>query len=214
MSTKRKNKRNIALLAIIMLTALLLTASLSVITESSWAQDSEEPWEGFQWAGTWVLVLPVPDIGDVVLNWTAVPEGPGGDKFTCALRCVRPNPTFFGTFPDADHMTAALGQAVRIGLNTYEKTLIAYGTKKAELPGVLPEIVYIEVIYGKGLLTGQNTLEGEGTIAFFHPSADADGDGLPDEGAEPMACIPYTLTGKRVPLLPPCVVPPPPPGGE
>jgi hypothetical protein len=98
---------------------------------------------------------------------------------------------------------------VRIGLNTYEKTLITYGTKKAELPGALSEIVYIEVIYGKGVLTGPNTLEGEGTMTFFDPSADADGDGLPDEGAEPIACVPYTLTGKRVPLLPPCVPPPP-----
>jgi hypothetical protein len=208
MSTKRKNKRNITLLAIIMLTALLLTASLSVITESSWAQDSEEPWEGFQWGGAWVLILPVPDLGDVVLHWTAVPQGPGRDNFTCVLGVVWPNPTFFGTFPDADHVSDAIGQAVRIGLNTYEKTLVAYGTKKAEPPGVLPEIVYIQVVYGKGVLTGPNTLEGQGTIAFFDPSADADGDGLPDEGAEPIVCIPYALTGKRVPLLPPCVLPP------
>jgi hypothetical protein len=126
-------------------------------------------------------------------------------------RLAKPEPTIFGSFPDADHLSNPIGQAVRTGLNTYELTLISYGTKKAELPGMLPEIVYIYVVYGKGVLTGQNTMEGEGTDSFFLPSADADGDGLPDEGAEPIYCFPYALTAKRVPLMPPCVVPPPPP---
>jgi len=54
-------------------------------------------------------------------------------------------------------------------------------------------------------LVDENTAAGGGTHAFFLSSADADGDGLPDDGQEPIACIPYTITSKRVGLMPPCV---------
>ncbi|HUU17105.1 MAG TPA: hypothetical protein VMW72_08155 [Sedimentisphaerales bacterium] len=73
------------------------------------------------------------------------------------------------------------------------------------MPGMLPEIVYISVIYSKAQLIDENTMEGQGTHAFYLPSADADDDGLPDDSQEPIACLPYTITSKRVGLIPPCV---------
>ena len=209
MSTKGKNKRNIALLAIIMLTALLLTASLSVITESSWAQDSEEPWSGWPIVGSWISFIPrSADTGDVVQEWTVSPQDLSGQNFTFVMRYANPVPTLLGAFPDADHMSDLIGQAVRTGLNTYEFTAIQYGTKK--VPGKFPEILYISVMYGTARLIDENTMEGEGSHAIFLPSADADGDRLPDEGQEPIACFPYAFTSKRVGLMTPCVPPPPP----
>jgi hypothetical protein len=161
-------------------------------------------------AGAWINIIPIPDLGDIVAEWTVSPQDLGGTNFISVTRLVTPEPTVFGSFPDADHTSDHIGQTVKTGLNTYESTLIGYGTKKAELPGMLPEIVYISVIYAKAQLIDENTMEGKGTHAFFLPSADADGDRLPDEGREPIACFPYTITSKRVPMLPPCVPPLPP----
>ncbi len=165
-------------------------------------------------AGAWINIIPIPGLGDIVSEWTVSPQDLGGTNFTSVVRVAKPEPTVFGSFPDADHQSDHIGQTVKTGLNTYESTFVGYGTKKAELPGMLPEIVYISVLYGKGQLIDENTMEGEGTHAFYLPSADADGDGLPDEGQEPIACFPYTITSKRVGLMPPCVPPPPPPEPE
>ena len=161
-------------------------------------------------AGAWINIIPIPDLGVIVSEWTVSPQDLGGTNFTSVVRVAKPEPTVFGSFPDADHQSDHIGQTVKTGLNTYESTFVGYGTKKAELPGMLPEIVYISVLYGKARLIDENTMEGEGTHGFFLPSADADGDGLPDEGQKPIACFPYTITSKRVGLMPPCVPPPPP----
>jgi hypothetical protein len=48
-------------------------------------------------------------------------------------------------------------------------------------------------------------VSGKGIHAFYLPTADADGDGLPEEGQEPIACLPYMITAKRVGVMPPCV---------
>jgi len=165
-------------------------------------------------AGAWINIIPIPGLGDIIGEWTVSPQDLGGSSFTCVMRPGKPEPTVFGSFPDADHQSDHIGQTVRVGLNTYESTLVGYGTKKAELPGMLPEIVYISVIYSKAQLIDQNTMAGEGTHAFFLESADADGDGLPDENQEPIACFPFMVTSKRVQLMPPCVPPPPEPAPE
>ena len=166
-------------------------------------------------AGSWISIVPIPGLGDIVGVLTVSPQDSGGTNFTSALRAGKPEATVFGAFPDADHQSDHIGQMVKTGLNTYESTAIGYGTKKSELPGMLPEIVYISVLYAKSQLIDENTMKGQGTHAFYVPSQDADGDGLPDEGQEPVACFPYISTAKRVQLMPPCVPPPPPePEGE
>jgi hypothetical protein len=165
-------------------------------------------------AGSWISIVPIPGLGDIIGEWTVNPQDLEGTNFTSVMRPGKPEPTVFGSFPDADHQSDHIGQTVKAGLNTYESTMVGYGTKKSELPGMLPEIVYISVIYGKAQLIDENTMVGQGTHAFYLPSADADGDGLPDEGQEPVACLPYTITSKRVVLMPPCVPPPPEPEEE
>lgn len=40
-------------------------------------------------------------------------------------------------------------------------------------------------------------------LAFYNPSADGDGDGLPDPGEDPALCLPASLD-TRVPLMAPC----------
>ena len=165
-------------------------------------------------AGAWINIVPIPDLGDIVGVLTLSPQDPSGANFTSVLRAGKPEATVFGTFPDADHQSDHIGQIVKVGLNTYQSSAIGYGTKKSELPGMLPEIVYISVLYAEIKVTDENTMKGEGTHAFFAPFQDTDGNGLPDEGQEPVACFPYTITSKRVQLMPPCVPSLPEPEGE
>jgi len=82
------------------------------------------------------------------------------------------------------------------------------------VPRMLPEIVYISVVYSKVQLIDENTMEGQGTHAFYLPSADAHDDGFLDDDQEPIACLPYTITSKRVGLMHPCVPSLPEPEGE
>jgi len=161
-------------------------------------------------AGAWINLVPIPEIGVIIGELTVVPQDTEGLQFTSVVRSGKPEPTVFGAFPDADHQSDHIGPIVWTGSPAYESTLIGYGTKKSEVPGMLPEIVYISVLTAKTQFVDRNTVKGEGTHAFFLASQDADGDGLPDEGQEPVACFPYVSTAKRVPLMPPCVPPPPP----
>ena len=155
--------------------------------------------------GAWINTVPIPDLGVIIGEWTVTPQDREGLLFTSVVRVGNPDPTVFGTFPDADYQSDHIGQTMWTGTPAYESTYIGYGTKKSELPGMLPEIVYISVIYAKMEFVDRNTLSGEGTHAFYLASQDADGDGLPDEGQEPTACFPYISTAKRVQLMPPCV---------
>ena len=158
--------------------------------------------------GAWINLVPIPDLGVIIGEMTIVPQDREDLRFTSVVRAGKPESTVFGTFPDADHQSDHIGPTVWTGSPAYESTFIGYGTKKSELPGMLPEIVYISVIYAKTEFVDRNTLNGEGTHAFYLASQDADGDGLPDEGQEPVACFPYISTAKRVQLMPPCVPPP------
>jgi steroid delta-isomerase-like uncharacterized protein len=162
--------------------------------------------------GAWINTIPIPEMGVIMGEWTVVRQDPSGTVFTSEIRAVKPDPTIFGYFPDADHETDHIGRTEWTASLAYESTWVGYGTKVAELPGQLPEIVYISVLNGRTQFIDRNTLKGEGTHAFYLPSQDADGDGFPDEGQEPVACFPYASTSKRVQLMPACV--PPPPEGE
>ena len=212
MSTKIKNKRNIALLAIIMLTALLLTASLSVITESSWAQDSEEPWSGWPLAGSWITWVPPegPVTEPLIVQETLTPLDPAGDRLAYRQQYTNGDPTFLSIYPEADNMSHLIGEAVKTGRNTYEYTIIGYGFKNQ--PADRGQLKYIIVTNGTMTLINRNTRENTLYLSLYGPDKDVNPvDGLPDEGAEPDLCLgPFGGVTKRVQLMPPCVPPPPP----
>jgi len=213
MSTKRKNKRNIALLAIIVLTALLFTACLSVITESSWAQDSEEPWSGWPLAGTWIDLIPPmePVTEPCIIQQTLTPLDPAGDRLAFRQQFVNADPTFLSLYPEADHQSDLVGEAVKTGRNTYEYTIIGYGYKSQ--PANRGKLIYIWVSHGTATLVDRDTMEDTDIyLSLYGPDKDVNpADGFPDEGAEPDFCLgPMGGVMKRVQLMPPCVPPPPP----
>jgi len=215
MSTKSKNKRNIALLAIIMLTALLLTASLSVITESSWAQDGEEPWSGWPLAGSWITWVPPmePTTEAAIVQETLIPLDPAGDRLAYRQQFVNTDPTFLSIFPEADNQSHLVGEVVKTGRNTYEYTIMGYGFKNQ--PANRGQLKYIWVSNGITTLIDRNTRQNSDIyISLYGPDKDVNpADGFPDEDAEPDLCLgPMGGVMKRVQLMPPCVPPPPPEG--
>jgi predicted ester cyclase len=162
--------------------------------------------------GAWISTTPIPDLGVIVGQWTVTAQDPAALTFTSVIRAAKPEATIFGSFPEADHESDHIGQTVWTDSLAFESTLIGYGTKTAAAPGEPPELVYISVLSSKARFLDRNNLTGEGTHAFYLGSQDADGDGWPDEGQEPVACFAYMSTSKRVQLMPACV--PPPPEGE
>jgi hypothetical protein len=162
--------------------------------------------------GAWICTVPIIDpngvhVADLLSEWTLSPQNPEGTRFTSVLRQARPNPTFWGNFPEADHETDWIGQTVKTGANTFASTVMSYGSKKVE-DQPLSEIVYMSIMYGTGRLVDADTIEAEGTHAVYLPDQDSDGDGFPDGDQEPIACFPYTVTCKRIRVIPPCALPP------
>ncbi|MEJ2703535.1 MAG: hypothetical protein P8Z79_13945 [Sedimentisphaerales bacterium] len=69
--------------------------------------------------------------------------------------------------------------------------------KTVQIVGLVSVNAHFEVI-------GSDLLYGQGTESCYLASQDADRDGFPDEGEEPVACIPWGWTSKRLTLMPGC----------
>jgi len=203
--------RNIIIVTVTALMVLLARASWRVLAADGNSHEINiaGPSQAIPLGGAWIATLAE---ANIITEWTITPVNPEHTEFISVLRQVRPDPTFGGGFLEADRETDWVGQMVQTGWNTFESTVVRYGTKKVE-DQPQPEIVYIVVMYGSGRLVDLNTIEAGGTTAIFLPEQDADGDGFPDEGQEPIYCGPYTLTScKRVQIMPPCELTPPPQG--
>jgi len=59
----------------------------------------------------------------------------------------------------------------------------------------------IVVSHGTWKFTGDDTAVLDYTLDIYLPSADADGDGFPDAGAQPVLAVPTVDNAKRVPIL-------------
>lgn len=66
------------------------------------------------------------------------------------------------------------------------------------------QVVYIGLNSGSGKLTESGKWLATCRLAMYAPSADADGDGLPDPGQTPLVCLPSTVVCTRVPITAPC----------
>lgn len=199
------SKRNTVVVATIALTIVLLLTPWSLRAGMSWGQNCQDTWQGIPLAGAWIATL---ENGALVSEWTVAPQNSEHTEFISVLRQVKPNPSNWGLTPEADRETDWIGQTVQTDWNTFESTVVSYGTKNIE-GQQQPQIVYISVMYASGRLVDLNTIEAEGTLAIFLAEQDADHDGFPDEGQTPLYCGPYALSScKRVQIIPPCELPP------
>jgi len=202
-------------MAITVLVSLILLTGWTVFADNGVKSEPSNEYAksilrgtGLEWSpvGTWIVTVPTP-MGNVTLLNSVHAQDSSGKYYGGMLKQVNNNPTFFGTFPEWEaggDIWAA--QTVRTGADNFESTYLYYITKKGE--GPLDETVSIGVCNSMWRLTGPNTNEGEATIAVYLAEQDADGDGFPDEGEEPVVCSGFTFTCKRLTMMPGCVPPP------
>jgi hypothetical protein len=182
----QKRKRNVKLIAIFGLTAvLLITTGWSVM-----ASVESEP--VFVPSGVYVCF----EEGGQIWTDMVIPNDPAGNTTTHVEDFLVVDPTLGGMFPEADTRRSALGRGVRIGPESWQVTWIQYGAKGLELQYVL---LYCAVVT---FSEDGETMFFEWTAECYLPEHDVDGDGFPDEGQEPFAARPGTATLRRVPLRP------------
>jgi predicted ester cyclase len=156
--------------------------------------------------GPWITTVPTP-MGNMIIKgiWTA--QDAAQTRLSGEFEQINVYPLLIDLYPDSERVKFAGALAVKTGLNQYDMTAIEYFTKTVG-PGH-EEIVGLGVVSGNLELTGPDSVQGQGTGAYYLPSQDADQDGFPDEGQEPALCVPWTWTAKRLTLMPPCVPTPP-----
>lgn len=95
--------------------------------------------------------------------------------------------------------TALLGEVVVTGPDTAKFNSVWYG--RVATPGDFSHmIVYIGMNRGTVKSMGPGKTMVTSRIAFYHPTTDADGDGYPDPGSEPMAPpMEFTSIDTRLP---------------
>ena len=101
----------------------------------------------------------------------------------------------------ADNISDATGEIKMISPDTAQWTLIGYMQATPHQPGDLLQSKGILVSHGTWKFTSDNTAVLNYTLDVYPPSADADGDGFPDAGAQPLLSVPTVDNAKRVPIL-------------
>lgn len=181
------------------------------IVESWWAYDPLGMIQQLTAAqGVWITTVPTP-MGNMIIKGTWTAQDDAQTRLTGEFEQINTYPVLIDIYPDSEQVKFAGALAQKIGLNKYEMTAIEYFTKTAG-PS-LEEIVGIGIIAGTFELIGPDLVMGQGTGAYYLPEQDIDQDGFPDEGQEPVVCVPWEWTAKRLTMMPGCV-PTPLPEGE
>jgi len=182
------------------------------IAESWWAYDAmglvQQITSAAEWTpeGTWIITAPSP-MGPLTMVHVMYPLDSSGTRYGGVLWQVNPNPSFFGTFPEFTGGSQFWAtESRRIAPNTYETGMIVYSTQP--VAGLLDQVASIAIVTGTWTITSSETNEGQSTLSSYMAAQDADGDGLPDEGQEPIACTPFPFSSRRVRIRPACVPPP------
>jgi len=185
------------------------------IVESWWAYDvlgMMEQLTAPEWPaqGVWITTVPTP-MGNMIIKGTWVAQDAAQTRLTGEFEQINTYPVLIDVYPDSEQVKFAGALAQKIGLNKYEMTTLEYFTRTAG-PS-LEEIVGIGIVAGTFELIGPDLVQGQGTGAYYMPEQDTDQDGFPDEGQEPVVCVPWEWTGKRLSTMAGCV-PTPLPEGE
>ncbi len=181
-----KRKRNIKLVALLGLTAvLLITTGWSVMADI-------EPMPMFVPGGTYVEVR-----AGLYSCQIVIPNDPAANTTTHIGYLGINDPTISGWFPEADYRYNLVGNGVRVGPYTWHVSGIQYGSKKG---GRLQYILLFstEVTFSED----GETMDMDGTFETYLPEQDADKDGFPDEGEVTSSWARFTTTFKRVPIRP------------
>jgi len=158
--------------------------------------------------GIWITTYPTP-LGNLISSTVYVAQDAAKTRYSGTLDWMNSFALFAELFPDSDPALdkAAGGEAVVVGRNKYKATYMGYYRKLDSSTGG----VAIDGIWTADAnfeLIGPDQLKGHGTGSYYLAAQDADQDGFPDEGQEPVLCLPWTWAGKRLTPVPGCEPPP------
>jgi steroid delta-isomerase-like uncharacterized protein len=152
--------------------------------------------------GVWITTVPTP-LGNMIVKSIWMAQDDAKTRYTGEFEQISGYPLLIDVYPDLEETEYGGGLAQKIGLNKYEITNIQYFTKTSG-PG-LKEIVGIGIVNGTFELVSPDLAQGQGTGAYYMAAQDADQDGFPDEGQEPVVCVPWGWSAKRLTIMPGCV---------
>ena len=152
--------------------------------------------------GVWISTVPTP-LGNMIIKGTWIAQDDAKTRFTGEFEQINTYPVLIDVYPDSEEIKYGGGLMVKIGLNKYEVAFLQYFTRSAG-PS-LEEIVGLGIVTGTLELVGPDLAQGQGTGAYYLAEQDADQDGFPDEGQEPVVCVPWEWTARRLTTMPGCV---------
>ncbi len=206
------SKRNIITAAAIVVMAMVLTTSWSVVTSE--IGDPNDPNE-VDASGIWTGRLPRWTEGEEQLTHTQLISEEKNGISSIIMKVHNPVPDRFGMFPDVVAWSDSMGTLERTGPNTWNYTLISYGTAEAPENGY-GEIIYIQLDRGTATVTDNNTMIANGLAEFYsghdyyhhwfgnvHDQDVDPRDGFPDAGEEPIFSADYEVPQYRMPMLQP-----------
>lgn len=195
-------KRKIVVVSAISILSLMLTASWGVLSTNAWPTESTPV---YSLAGIWTTMIPVSAELASINSFVISTQDSEGIIYTVVGKHPQCSPTLLGYFPEGERLSDMMGYCVRIGANTFRFGAVWQGIKEGgtERMGI-GEVVFMGVISGTLELVDADKVQYTGTVAGYGPDQDADGDRLPDEGAVPLVCAPFSLTFKRLPMPPSC----------
>jgi hypothetical protein len=195
-------ERNAIRIGIPVLLVLLPMAVWTAFGGSDYEQSIQHGAE-LEWSpiGIWVCRIP----GYPFLFWrTVTPQDLTGQRYGGTSLQI----TYEINLPDPNETIADQDlpeQTVRTGPNSFESTSLIYATKEGE--GPFSTVSHIWVCHAAWTLTSPDAYEGNTQVATYLASQDADGDGLPDDGQEPVDVVEFPVIGRRLRVMPPCEVP-------
>lgn len=190
-------KRNVIVGVVVGFAALVLIAAWRVSADdgggNQWPPDF-----GPRLDGVWVEGVKGEGI-EVVHSSFTVAQDPQGLRYATYVEHSQCSPSVWGAFPEANAHSQMFGLIEKTGPTTSKGTTIHYGLKTG---GVQDEIVYIAVTSWEATQVDEDHEASKGTQSLYLPQQDADHDGFPDAGQEPVLCFPFESAGTRVKLMP------------
>jgi sugar lactone lactonase YvrE len=161
-------------------------------------------------SGIWTARQPRGAAGEEGLAWVQVIGVEQNGISTLVMKILNPDPTVTGMFPDVTTRTDSVGTFFRTGPDTWDYTLIGYGTTGTHESGN-GDIVYIQIDRGTATAIDSDTMRASGRaeiysgrdVSYYHDQDTKSRDGFPDAGEVPVISGDYVLTQYRMPMLPP-----------
>ena len=148
--------------------------------------------------GVWITSIPTP-LGNVILKCIYTAQDAEKTRYSGELEYINGLPLLMDIYPDGDESKFAGGQAVKTGRDRYKATFLEYRTKKTGLSQ--EEIVGMDIVNATFQIIGPDMIFGQGMGSYYMAAQDADKDGFPDEGQEPVVRLPWGWLGKRLTIM-------------